>query len=386
MKRLLAKVIARINGFVLRHYLNSNCTTLEYRKLMVDGWGPFAGCFYLWQKWRGRDGIELINELLCVGSSTYVRFLRASCLSAHDQLALMLNHHLKARIDEHQFLQIHATRYHLASQLAPDSCFFRYLRELVVRAYPGRQGLKVDQLGVKVHLLRSYLDWQVIKYIRQYQWSDQPQQPSDYERLVHYCQDHRLALDYQTAANYHNRYHGEFTYSRNMKVQLMRDSQARRYNDARMLEFIVDIATGRFVSEWNVYCQTVTGTIDADPAHYTNAELREVADTESFNYGIPYGQYHVPVRYRGTHQRLDVQQPVNSAIRQAAKKYWRFSRDYDRGGSYVDLVKSARDVQAWRSISPADRPAVYQQFLSYLRKHHVTNQGIKQYLESNEGA
>ena len=164
-----------------------------------------------------------------------------------------------------------------------------------------------------------------------------------------------------------------------MKVQLMHDSQAKRYNYARMIEFIVDIDTGQFVSEWNVYHETITGTVDTDPMHYSITDLHEVADTESFNYGVPYGQYHVPARYRETHQQLDVQQPVNSAIRQRAKKYWRYPRDY------ADVVKNAQDAQVWRSIRPHDRQAVYQQFVNYLQVHHVTNQGIKKYLENTNG-
>ncbi len=375
MKRILAKITARFNWFVIKYVINFSQIATQYRQLIADGWGPFAGSYYLWQYWRGRDCSKMFHELLCVGSPTYVRFLRASHLSAHEQLALILNAHLNASIDEHEFLQIHATRYRLATELAPHSFFFSYLRELVIRAYPDQRGLKADQLGTKVHLLRSYLDRQVIEYLRHYHWSDEPAHSSDYERLLQYCQDHQLTLDYQTSANFHNRYHGEFTYPRNMKVQLMHDSQARRYNDARMIEFIVDIATGQFVSEWNVYHETATGVIDADPTHYSIAELHEVADTESFNYGVPYGQYHVPARYRGTHQRLDIQQPVNSAIRQRAKKDWRYPRDY------ADVVKSASDVQVWQSISPRDRQAVYRQFVNYLQSHHVTNQGIKAYLK-----
>lgn len=379
MKRILAKITDRFNRFVIKYFISSSQIATQYQQLIADGWGPFAGFYYLWQYWHGRDCSKMFHELLCVGSPTYVCFLRASHLSAHKQLALILNEHLNTSIDKHEFLQIHATRYQFATELAPHSFFFSYLRELVIRAYPDQWGLKANQLGAKVHLLRSYLDRQVIEYLRHYHWSGEPVHPSDYERLLQYCQDHQLTLDYQTSANFHNRYHGEFTYPRNMKVQLMHDSQARRYNDARMIEFIVDIATGQFVSEWNVYHETATGAIDANPTHYSIAELHEVADTESFNYGIPYGQYHVPARYRGTHQRLDIRQPVNSAVRQRAKKDWRYPRDY------ADVVKSASDVQVWQSISPRDRQAVYRQFVNYLQSHHVTNQGIKAYLKNKNG-
>nr|WP_295729559.1 DUF3114 domain-containing protein [uncultured Limosilactobacillus sp.] len=332
---------------------------------------------------HGQNSQQLLKKLRQVGSPTYVRFLQKSHLSAHAQLALMLNQHLQTTIDADRFLQITGTRYRLVNQLAPHSCFFPYLRELVVRAYPTQQGLKTDELGTKVHLFRSYLDRLVIQYLRHYQSATGIYTQNDYEQLLLYCHDHHLALDYQTGANYHNRFHDHFTYPRNMKVQLMKNSTARRYNDARMVELVVNIETGQFVSEWNVYRATADGQIDAKPTHYSLTELRAVADTESFNYGIPYGTYHVPARYRSTHQRLDVQQPFNSAIRQQAKQYWQFPQDYQRGGSYADIVKDGGqwDVQAWQLIPVDQRAVIYQHFVRDLQTYKLTNYGIKHYLE-----
>lgn len=92
--------------------------------------------------------------------------------------------------------------------------------------------------------------------------------------------------------------------------------------------------------------------IDADPKHYSVDELYQVANTDSFNYGVPKGVYQVPATYRGTHRYLDIHQPANSRIWRAAKDYWQYPHDYDRGGNFAELIKDGGDVdvRTWRSV------------------------------------
>ena len=78
-----------------------------------------------------------------------------------------------------------------------------------------------------------------------------------------------------------------------MKVQLTRNSWRLRNNPARMVEFIINIDRGKFISEWDSYKLTADGKVDSDPAHYSIAKLESIANTESFNYGIPHGNYFV---------------------------------------------------------------------------------------------
>lgn len=355
----------------------------QYAQLSDEGWDPAACHAYLRQV-TTNDPQQIFQNVHLVGSDQYVDMLMADRESAAVKLDLIVNQHLQATIDQGNFLQLTGDRYRLAHALAPSSRFFTYFRELVVEAYPTAMSLKIDPLGRKLHLFRCYLDRMAINFIREYQHDQLPTSLSDYDRLLHYCHDHQLELDYQTGANYHNRYHQAFAYPQNMKLQLMKDSARSQYNDARMIEFIVNIASGSFVSEWNVYQKGADGAVDAAPDHYSKAELYQVSNTESFNYGVPYGVYHVPARYRGTHRRLDINQPQDSDIRHEAKKYWIYPHDYDHHGDFTELVKDGgdADVQAWRAVPVEQRASVYQQFLLYLQTFHRANHGIKNFLDN----
>lgn len=192
-------------------------------------------------------------EVNQIGSVNYIRALKQSGLNAREQLDLIINHHLKAYIDNYGFLQFSPTVYQFSPQLAPTSFFYPYFRDLVVTAYSGKKGLKADLLGRKIHLFRSYLDRQNIAFIRRYQRPSLSSEATDFQRLLSYAHDNHFKLDFKTGANYHNRYHHKFTYPSNMKVQLVRNSYRRYANPARMIEFIVDIETGKFISQWNIY-------------------------------------------------------------------------------------------------------------------------------------
>ena len=354
----------------------------QYRQLITEGWDQSACHAYLLRAQVTADLDGLFQSVHVVGSDPYTDMLKVSRQTPAAKLNLMLNRHLQTTIDEYGFLQLNESNYQLAEMLSPQSAFFPYLRDLVVAAYPTPMGLKIDALGRQMHLFRCYLDRLVINFIRHYRHDAMPANASDYDRLLQYCQDHEIDLDYQTGANFHNRYHDDFDYPHNMKVQLMRDSMASQLNDARMIEFIVDIDSGRFVSEWNVYRQLADGRIDANPAHYSLAELQEVANTESFNYGIPYGVYHVPAGYRGSHRRLDVEQPRDSDIRRQSKQYWVYPHDYDQGGPFAEIVAAGddADVTAWRDVPAKERPQVYGDFVNFLKAHTGNNPGMRLFL------
>lgn len=322
-----------------------------------------------------------MQDLYQIGSRAYGQMLRCTGLSAHDQLDLIINNQLHAFIDRHRFLQLPPSDYLLAPSLTPLSEFYAYFRDLVIAAYHSPVGLRADALGQKIHLFRSYLDRQNIAFVRRYQSSNLPVGATDLQRLMQYVADHHLHVDLKTAAGFHNRYHAYFTYPRNMKVQLMRNSYRLWKNPARMIEFIIDIDSGNFVSQWNVLAHQANGLIDADPANYTKEQLYQVANTESFNYGIPYGGRLVLGKYRHTHQWLDIDQPLNSRIRRAAKDYWHYPHDCENGGQYLDLVKNFADVVAWRQVPLNLRQQVYADYLHWANEGKRKNKGINYYLK-----
>lgn len=322
------------------------------------------------------------NNKFLIGTAEYLTGLQRQKLRPHAQLDLILNGQLQVYIDSNGFLQLPSTEYSLSPELHPLSDFYVYFRDLVVAEYHNPTGLKADELGHKIHLFRSYLDRQNINFIRHYQCPG-VNNPTDFQRLIHYASDNHIKLDLKTSAGFHNRYHGRYTYPKNMKVQLIRNSYALIRNRARMIEFIVDIDSGNFVSQWNVLQQNEVGMVDANPQHYSIDQLYQIANTESFNYGIPYGGRPVFGKYHNTHQWLDITQPQNSMVRKNAKACWRYPHDYNRGGEYADLVKNYYDILAWRNIPGKLRQQVYKDFVWQLKCHHK-NRGINHFLKHSE--
>lgn len=296
--------------------------------------------------------------------------------SPKQRLRMILDDEFAASVDQNDFLQIDPS--YLKLEISPRSPFFVKFRQLVIDAYSTSRGLKEDELGRKIHLFRSYLDLFYLNHIRQYSGQN------DFQRLLNFAHRQKIRLDYETASNYHNRTRNSTCYPRNMKVQLTRNSWRLRNNPARMIEFIINIDRGKFISEWNSYKLTENGEVDSNPAHYQIAELAEVANTESFNYGIPHGNYFVYPHLRKTHYYLDVQQPKDSLLRQRAKKIYRSPRGYRQGGSFADLIKAGgvKDAKAWQQVSFSRRAEVYSSFIEHLAQSNMPNWGINYYLSS----
>lgn len=332
-----------------------------------------------------------------VGSKIYNHVYAASKLKAHDKLDLVINKQLGGYVDQNGFLQLPAnSKYHLKDQLSPLNSFYPMIRDSVVKAY-GKQktGLKADDLGQKVHLFRSYLDRSYLNYIHNYDGvkHNLSTNATDYQRLQQFNRDHHLKADYSTGANLHNRQQGQFTYPENMKVQLMKDSTAKTNNDGRMIEFIVNMDNGNFVSEWNAYNNHLNsdGTINSDPDVYSKQELQMIANTESFNYGIPSGGQgnHVPEKYKGTHNNLDRVHPADPQLRQQATQKGNFvsEKDYtENGGKYADIVKQGnKDIQAWSKVPDNQKQQAYQEYVNWLKKHgNVSNQGFDYYMHASK--
>lgn len=99
-----------------------------------------------------------------------------------------------------------------------------------------------------------------------------------------------------------------------MKVQVSKGNTAEgdELNNARMVEFIVNMDTGEFDSQWDAYDKhkLPNGRYNSDPSVYSEDELREIANTESFNYGLSTGQNSdVTEFYKGKHGKLDMNTP-----------------------------------------------------------------------------
>ncbi|MDN2453269.1 DUF3114 domain-containing protein [Lactobacillus sp. UCMA15818] len=317
------------------------------------------------------DDFGTINcNLHAVGSNLYTKMLRKSKLTAHQKIELVL-WQLGANIDHTGFLQLNGDFY-LDSAMPPHSNFLRYFRRLVQKVFPGKT-LKeysmtndLGELANKVHLFRSYLDFNNIQYIRSFFKGT-----TDYEKLLKYGKKfYFIKLDYRSDANFHNRFRSDgcFKYPQNMKVQVT--------SRTRMSEFIINLESGNFVSEWIGY-----GFL-ANEAEQNKTSFKEfnIVNTESFNYGIPIGGRKLAFFVdRDSHNNLDVSHPRDSLTRrrltkkQSTSYYWKFEESYYKkdgsgryAGQYADIVKKGyRDYYAWNSVREKEK--VYYKFVAYCR-------------------
>lgn len=363
----------------------------QLSNLAKEGWDKRSLRYYRrnYFKQAASAPIDCWQEIHEVGTPLYTKMLQRSWLPARLKIQLVLNH-LGTYVDEHNFLQLAPTaKYHIWADLAPLAEFNVLFRTLVLQLYgkaPKNSRPLVQEnsdFTRRLNLFRGYIDRQAISYLRQ----TYPVLPNDFWRLAVYAKQCGVELDFETGANYHNRHLAEQSdfVPENMKVQLAKNSSYgyfSRFNDARMVEFIINVDTLEFVSQWNVIKQEKTGKFCSDPEKYTVSELRALADTESFNYGIPHGKGHVPWRYRYSHGNLDGVNPLESDLRKRAKKFWHADGDAKKeANGYGDLVNSngIADILCWQNVSRENRLALYRNYTSWLYQTKRTSTGIFRY-------
>lgn len=363
----------------------------QLSNLAKEGWDKRSLRYYRrnYFKQAASAPIDCWQEIHEVGTPLYTKMLQRSWLPARLKIQLVLNH-LGTYVDEHNFLQLARTaKYHIWADLAPLAEFNVLFRTLVLQLYgkaPKNSRPLVQEnsdFTRRLNLFRGYIDRQAISYLRQ----TYPVLPNDFWRLAVYAKQCGVELDFETGANYHNRHLAEQSdfVPENMKVQLAKNSSYgyfSRFNDARMVEFIINVDTLGFVSQWNVIKQEKTGKFCSDPEKYTVSELRALADTESFNYGIPHGKGRVPWRYRHSHGNLDGVNPLESDLRKRAKKFWHADGDAKKeANGYGDLVNSngIADILCWQNVSRENRLALYRNYTSWLYQTKRTSTGIFRY-------
>ena len=120
----------------------------------------------------------------------------------------------------------------------------------------------------------------------------------------------------------------------------------------------MNLDTGEFESQWDAYDnhKLADGRYDSNPGKYSNEELREIANTESFNYGPSTGQNSdVTKFYEGKHGMLDVDGTLNQLLELELKSYSVMKRlgqkDENTGhvGQFADIVrKGNQDYETWQ--------------------------------------
>lgn len=355
----------------------------QNEQLIQDGWDKLTSKIYL-----KAPVVDQMN--FTVGSLLYAKMLKKVRITPIAKLELVFSH-LGAIIDNNGFLQL-TGNYQLTKDLPPHAYFLQLWRRYVQRVFKkdplnANYPPQLKLLAQKTHLFRSYLDRQLTSYV-----SQNFNGKNDFVKLLNYARINKLKLDYTTIANYHNRYPKwrGFSYPQNFKVQVTKQ--------LRMSEFIIDLETGNFVSEWQNYRQNTNDLrqVDSNPNNYSIELAQSIANTSSFNYGKSKGTN--PLNWllpENTHYRLDISHPSDPKIRQivtdgrnnfgwvAPKNYYFKDENKVLRGQYADIVKKGpRDFYAWQKIPHEQKLAVYQLFLKFCqRRLPLSNPGFAYFLK-----
>ena len=397
-------------------------TAFEYNKFLTglreqsvnlkekDGWDKDAIKAYVKSVSKRTTDVKTASELNArrdalyaetkeIGSDIYTEMYAASKLDSKAKIELVLKQ-LGAETDGNQFMHLTSKTHKISENLAPHGDFNMYFRRDVVKAFGDKHlNYKKDLLRQQVHFFRYYLDRQAIYYIRNHY-----EGATDYEKLLAYGKENNIEFDYTTGSNYHNRFNPKDGFKRpyNMKVQVPQGNSAKEkdLNNARMVEFIVNIDTGEFDSQWDAYDKhkLADGSYNSDLSVYSDDEFREIANTESFNYGPSKGQNSdVTKFYKGKHGMLDVDGTPEPATRSEAKKQFHSESDLgdvdkDTGhvGQFADIVRKGghEDYEAWqrktKGMSEKEKEEEYNKFKASLNGDASNNNGYSYYIYGNE--
>lgn len=375
----------------------------------VDGWDKDAIKGYVKGVSKRTADIKTGSELNArrdalyaetkeIGSDIYTEMYASSKLDSKAKVELILKQ-LGAETDKKQFMHLTSKTHKISENLPPHGDFNMYFRRDVVKAFGDKHlNYKKDSLRQQVHFFRYYLDRQAIYYIRSHY-----EGANDYEKLLAYGKENNIEFDYTTGANYHNRFEKSDGFKRpyNMKVQVPQgnSSKDKDLNNARMVEFIVNMDTGEFDSQWDAYDKhkLANGRYDSDPDHYSKDELKEIANTESFNYGPSKGQNSdVTKFYEGKHGMLDVDGTPEPATRVRAKELFRYEKDLGKKdentghvGQFADIVRGGHeDYEAWqrntKGMSEREKVEEYNKFKESLNGDASNNNGYSIYIYDNK--
>lgn len=370
----------------------------------VDGWDKNAIKGYVKGVSKRTADIKTGSELNArrdalyaetkeIGSDIYTEMYASSKLDSKAKVELVLKQ-LGAETDKKQFMHLTSKTHKISENLPPHGDFNMYFRRDVVKAL-GNKNLNYQKnpLRQQVHFFRYYLDRQAIYYIRSHY-----EGATDYEKLLAYGKENNIEFDYTTGSNFHNRFTPKDGFKRpyNMKVQVPKGNtkKGEDLNNARMVEFIVNIDTGEFDSQWDAYDKhkLADGSYDSDPGKYSNEELREIANTESFNYGPSKGQNSDLTKfYIGKHGTLDVDGTPEPATRVRAKELFRYEKDLGKKdektgnvGQFVDIArKGNQDYEAWqrntKGMSEEEKVEEYNKYKNSMDDNDRSNNGYANY-------
>lgn len=271
--------------------------------------------------------VWLNKEVQKVGSQTYTILFNASKSSERVKIDRVLQH-LQAKIDDRGLLQLMAQQ-RLDVEIPPHSFFWESFAKSVRKAYPrgllpqNNPAIPQDRLKM-IHQFRMYIDRQNINYIRTHYSG-----VTDLDKLLAYGKEQRLS--FCQTSRLHNRFSTEYPFEGQVNDKITTKNG--------LSEFIVDVTTGDFVTQWDVLevKESEIG-IFSDDYHPNTLQGKAIVETESFNYSNQAKMHQLfDVDPAGAHHGLE------HSIKIAAKKYWKSEEWRFLGGNYFERYKKKSD-------------------------------------------
>ncbi|MBS4980312.1 MAG: DUF3114 domain-containing protein [Lachnospiraceae bacterium] len=275
---------------------------------------------------------DTFAEVHKVGSDVYTYMFEVSGLKAKEKALLVISQ-MGGYIDGNEMLQL-AGDYQFDSEMPPHAEFLESYAACVRTAWQKKSGAYKILDNQKVHQFRMYIDRQNVQYVRSHF-----EGKTDYEKLKNYAKQYEFSLYYGEPSRHHN------------KILRKGRFEAQEYDKVltpnRLSEFIIDVQTGAFITEWDILkVDEVTGIVSTPEAYpkQKTIEGKTIVDTESFNYA--------PANYQEAHQCLDVLPAspdkkkgssvyLENQVKKAMKKVWKSPEKYQ----YRERYRSAKDYQ-----------------------------------------
>lgn len=221
-----------------------------------------------------------------VGSDVYTYMFSQSSLKPKEKALLVITQ-LGGYIDSNGMLQL-KNKDMFYMEMPPHSEFLEDYAETVRAAYAKKNKTYRRLDNQMIHQFRMYIDKHNIDYVR-----TRFEGRTDYEKLKKYAEEFGFSLYYGEPSRHHNKFSDTVPFEGQICDKILTPN--------RLSEFIVNVKTGEFVTEWDILknnqWQDVLSAEKAYSSETMTAE-KKIVDTESFNYA--------PADYVEAHQKLDV--------------------------------------------------------------------------------
>lgn len=315
-------------GEELEEYGWDKSAVLAYMEAVNTKFNLFGANGYEAQNVTEEEYLQEIDRIYRsahqIGSDVYTYMFEESKITPKKK-ALLVIEQMGGYMDENGMLQFNdGDRF--APEMSPHAAFLEDYAKCVRKAYK-----KKNLDNEMIHQFRMYIDQHNIAYVRGYYEGE-----TDYERLKAYAKNFNMKLYYGEPSRHHN------------KTEKAEKFKEQKYDKIltpnKLSEFIIDIETGGFVTEWDVLKKTKDNQVQSKTTAYENIEKsqkKKVVNSESFNYA--------PADYNDAHHRLDVlpATPADSKkktyldndFKSSLKKIWQSPKRIQ----YKEKYKSPKD-------------------------------------------